>query len=64
MAIEQKMAILSSQKASNDALNLLEIKIQRDFQEMNENIKKMEEEVEELPEKTMIGVKNQMKQVD
>jgi hypothetical protein len=31
---------------------------------MNENIKKMEEEVEELPEKTMIGVKNQMKQVD
>jgi hypothetical protein len=31
---------------------------------MNEIIKKMEEQLEKLPEKTMIYVKDQMKQVD
>ena len=52
------MAILSSQKANNDALNQLEVKIQKEFKVMNEIIKKMEDQLEKLPEKTMICVKD------
>ncbi len=57
-AIKQKIAILSSQKANSDALNQLEVKIQKEFKVMNEIIKKIEEQLEKLPEKTMTCVKD------